>query len=719
MAVNLGLDVTQVGYNPTTNSSKVVVTITANYTNGSYNGYSPSGQIIVDGDEIDFSSNFNYDGNGAISSSGSNIIAQKEVYIGHNSDGSKILDVSVSFDTGISAGTISASTSKELASPSYGEGSGSGSGGGNNGDTGGISGGYVDVDDYPDKLITCQIFIKPDEHSRIYVYDDQTGRQLNSGDIVEQMNTSPWVTVFYEVDEGYDIVKHNCGYYSGNSIRTPNCDGYTFYTVTAGPRKVYISKDSVCDVNVYRVNPLTENYEDYNVYDGDTVYDGEILHLVYTKPKNYAIIESTINGKKFLCNDYFTVKGDVYISVKSIKYFEEVDLWQSYSDISIGATGGSSIMKWGSYYKQGASYVGYRNGTDYYTAAIKFTIPNSVYKPKELRVLLNVDANYVDNFDSYYYALCTSDKNKDLYLNATSIPLDSYQISTGEINKPSFTIYNSNIEPNQTYYLYIISKKQFGGTSIKHHIVFSADISFNANNEVVFIEDKNMLIPHVACIDNGVTFDKYAPYIAIRNLDTSNYLFKAKVNRPEGVRLISGLDESAQILDTIPYGIEVTITDINLLGSDNFFQVVALKTSYNNKIGWCGLSLSEEEDGSITFSELSKIFPYFDFVIDCTVNKFDGTYLYDTESLQMTDYLIKNNTKLRIKSSMNSWVEDFSLASYIDYVVCPGFFGAYGVLYALVTIENEYGEPITGYVKMDDIHIQSEHPELEWKIIGI
>ena len=707
MAVNLGLDVTQVGYDPTTNSSKVIVTVTANYTNGSYNGCSPSGQIIVDGDAIDFSSNFNYNGDGATSSSGSTIIAQKEVYIGHNSDGSKTLDVSASFDTGISSGTISASTSKELASPNYGE----GSGGGDSGDTDSGSDGYVDVDDYPDKLITCQIFIEPDEHSRIYVYDDQTGRQLHSGDMVEQLNTSPWVTVFYEVDEGYDIVKHNCGYYSGNSIRTPNCDGYTFYTVTSGPRKVHISKDSVCDVSVYRVNPLSENYEDYNVYDGDTVYDGEILHLVYTKPKNYAIIESTVNGKKFLCNDYLTVDGDVYISVKSIKYFEEVDLWQSYSDISIGATGGSWIMKWGSYYKQGVSYVGYRSGTDYYTSIIKFTTPSSVYKPKEIKVFLNVDADYVDNFGSYYYALFTSDKNKDLYLNATNIPLDSYQISTGEINKPSFTIYNSNIEPNQTYYLYIMSKGTAGGT-----IVFSADIIFDANSDVVFIEDKNMLIPHVVCIDNGVTFDKYTPYITVRNLDTSNYLFKAKVTRPGGVRLFSSLNDDTQILDTIPYGIEVTITDIKALWSeDDFLAIIVLKTSYNNKTGWCCLSYGEEE----SLSDIEKIFPYFDFTVECTVNKNGGIYLYDPVWENIIGHFIQNNTRLRIKSSIISWVNDLGPASDIDYSISPAFVGYRGVLYATVVIEDEQGESITELVELNDVYIQSEHPELEWKRIGI
>jgi hypothetical protein len=115
MGVSVGISATQNHYDPTTNTSTVTVTVTGSWTDGSYNGYNPGGTITVNGQNIDFNSDFNYQaGVGRVSQSGSQILHSQTIVVQHGADGSLILDYNVLFNSGVSSGVVGASGSQYL-----------------------------------------------------------------------------------------------------------------------------------------------------------------------------------------------------------------------------------------------------------------------------------------------------------------------------------------------------------------------------------------------------------------------------------------------------------------------------------------------------------------------------------------------------------------------------------------------------------------------------
>lgn len=123
MAVQLSIDIKQNSYDGATNSSVVTVLVIATYSAGSHNGGNsdgslPSGTLYVNGAAFDFESTFN----SLKQEYGYETIYATTVVIDHNV--TNVVDCSATFDTGVSAGTISATASKTL--------SGSPSGGGGN-----------------------------------------------------------------------------------------------------------------------------------------------------------------------------------------------------------------------------------------------------------------------------------------------------------------------------------------------------------------------------------------------------------------------------------------------------------------------------------------------------------------------------------------------------------------------------------------------------------
>lgn len=112
MAVSISLSITQNSQNVANNTSNVTVNVTAKWTYGSYNALgTSSGSITIDGTKYSFSGiSFNT----GQSTSGSQVVMTKTVNVNHNSDGTKTLSCSASFDTRVSSGTVSASDSKAL-----------------------------------------------------------------------------------------------------------------------------------------------------------------------------------------------------------------------------------------------------------------------------------------------------------------------------------------------------------------------------------------------------------------------------------------------------------------------------------------------------------------------------------------------------------------------------------------------------------------------------
>ena len=112
MAVSISLAITQNSQNVTSNTSNVTATATLKWTYGSWNATGECyGSITIDGKAYSFSGlKFNTSNK----SSGSQVIMTKTVNVTHTADGSKKLDCSTSFYTGLSSGTITATASKTL-----------------------------------------------------------------------------------------------------------------------------------------------------------------------------------------------------------------------------------------------------------------------------------------------------------------------------------------------------------------------------------------------------------------------------------------------------------------------------------------------------------------------------------------------------------------------------------------------------------------------------
>lgn len=112
MAVGISLSITQNSQNITANTSNVTVKVTASCTGGSYNALgTSSGSITIDGTKYSFSG-ISY--NTSEKSSWSGVVMTKTVNVTHDSDGTKTLKCSATFDTRVSSGVQGCSASKTL-----------------------------------------------------------------------------------------------------------------------------------------------------------------------------------------------------------------------------------------------------------------------------------------------------------------------------------------------------------------------------------------------------------------------------------------------------------------------------------------------------------------------------------------------------------------------------------------------------------------------------
>lgn len=112
MAVYLSMSITQNSQDKAANTSNVTVRVYARWTYGSYNATGKcTGRITIDG------KTYYYSGmtfNSGASTSGSQQVMSKTVDVTHTGDGTKTLNCSANFVTGVSSGTIYASASKVL-----------------------------------------------------------------------------------------------------------------------------------------------------------------------------------------------------------------------------------------------------------------------------------------------------------------------------------------------------------------------------------------------------------------------------------------------------------------------------------------------------------------------------------------------------------------------------------------------------------------------------
>ena len=101
MGVTCNLTVTERSYSIPNNTSQVYVKLTATTTGSSYNNTGPSGTITIDGSTFSYSKN--------IPRNSTTTLYEATRTITHNADGKKSITVSYSFNTEISAGTLTGS----------------------------------------------------------------------------------------------------------------------------------------------------------------------------------------------------------------------------------------------------------------------------------------------------------------------------------------------------------------------------------------------------------------------------------------------------------------------------------------------------------------------------------------------------------------------------------------------------------------------------------
>ena len=106
MAVSSNISIKQNSQSAENNKSNITVKVQVTTTGESYNGYSKPGTCTIDGTPYNFSHNIPYQA--------TTTIFEKTLDVAHDSNGEKTVYASFSFQTGISAGTITGSTSKKL-----------------------------------------------------------------------------------------------------------------------------------------------------------------------------------------------------------------------------------------------------------------------------------------------------------------------------------------------------------------------------------------------------------------------------------------------------------------------------------------------------------------------------------------------------------------------------------------------------------------------------
>ncbi len=106
MASTPSITITQNSQSIANNTSSITVKCYVTTSGGSYNNYSPSGKCTINGTTYSFSH--------SIPANTKTLVYSKTVTVGHNTDGTKTVSASFTFNTELYEGTIRASTSKKL-----------------------------------------------------------------------------------------------------------------------------------------------------------------------------------------------------------------------------------------------------------------------------------------------------------------------------------------------------------------------------------------------------------------------------------------------------------------------------------------------------------------------------------------------------------------------------------------------------------------------------
>lgn len=170
-------------------------------------------------------------------------------------------------------------------------------------------------------------------------------------------------------------------------------------------------------------------------------------------------------------------------------------------------------------YGQVQVYAGYSNSTKY-AACINVLTPAFSGKSKSIVFTLRGNTFRPSGGDPVLrWALCSSDANKQSYVNPGAVTSDQYQIATGTItftdeNKDTgLTIETDSLKGETNYYLMLwgLQTSTVGRITLDTPSNLSASVEYSSASYA--IGDGTSFVMHDLYIANGTSYDQYVAYV--------------------------------------------------------------------------------------------------------------------------------------------------------------------------------------------------------------
>lgn len=173
-------------------------------------------------------------------------------------------------------------------------------------------------------------------------------------------------------------------------------------------------------------------------------------------------------------------------------------------------------------YSSSIGMVGYA-GNKYFTYILQFTTPEYVGTSESVTISFQLQASG-STTANLYWSLCTSDENRDRYVNTTSAyvydsmsiemsPIQFSDLSTTAFTARSIEIHTTKLKPSTTYYLVM-----WGATYHTDSLVLvggtnDVSVSIAYTSGLVYIDNGSGFEAYQCYVDNGSSWDLCIPYI--------------------------------------------------------------------------------------------------------------------------------------------------------------------------------------------------------------
>lgn len=272
------------------------------------------------------------------------------------------------------------------------------------------------------------------------------------------------------------------------------------------------------------VTRLSSDYDSTGtLYNGSTIYSGDVLQITFSKSTGYDLSTHTVNGSTFTSGDSITVSGSISVistaSVRSYKLTIDEDagtiitVERTSSPLQDASTG--DLSDGDSIYYSDVLKITFSAETGYNLDA--HTVDGSTFtsgKTKTVNAAVSVEATAT--VQSFKLSL-SSGVGSTITVNRTKSPLQG--ASTGNLSNGE-TIYYADV--------LMLSFSATAGYEIKEQTVNGEDFysgdthTVTANVTIVtitntlglvFIDNGTTLEAYLIYIDNGESWEQYIPYV--------------------------------------------------------------------------------------------------------------------------------------------------------------------------------------------------------------